>query len=70
MRETLGEIFSLGEGGLRPAWNSKAALIHPAAGFLAQRGTCLSLPEAEGEGGMTGNAAWLIKRLSGLGIAL
>jgi hypothetical protein len=38
--------FSLGEEGvLRPAWNSKAALTHPAAGFLAQQGACLPRPE-------------------------
>jgi hypothetical protein len=36
--------FSLGEEGvLRPAWNSKAALTHPAAGFLAKRGARLPL---------------------------
>jgi len=29
------------EGVLRPAWNSKAALTHPAAGLLAKRGACL-----------------------------
>ena len=43
--------LSLGEEGvLRPAWNSKAALTHPAAGFLAKQGACLPLPEGEGRG--------------------
>ena len=44
--------FSLGEKetGLLPAWKAHAAFIHPAAGFSAQRGACLPLPEGEGRG--------------------
>jgi hypothetical protein len=43
--------FSLGEkeGVLRPAWNSKADLTHPAAGYLAKRRACILLPEGEFE---------------------
>jgi hypothetical protein len=61
--------FSLGEkeGVLRPAGDSKAALTHPVAGLLAQRGACLP---PRGRAGVSGNGAWLIKRRSGLGVAL
>jgi hypothetical protein len=38
-------LLPRGEGVLRPAWNLKAALTHPVAGFLAKRETCLPLPE-------------------------
>jgi hypothetical protein len=42
--------FSLGEkeGVLRPAWNSKAALTHPAARFFCQAGNVSPSPRGPG----------------------